>query len=373
MQFRLPTLQDLTDVQKRVLDLPLDGSYLVTGPPGSGKTVVAIHRASALARLGEPVLVLMYGKILSTYVRGAVSEVGLPGSSVSTFHSWFPRWFRSAYSESAPKVDRWTYDWNACIDIIGRNPFPAGRPHVLVDEGQDMPPEFYMLLRALGQTLTVFADQNQTIYDGNSTAAEIATRGGLKEQVELDTNFRNSQAIADFAGSFWSGAGAPPGRLAEGAERGDTPVLDTDADRSELIKRIVRFEKRNANQDIGVLVEHGKTLISLYHDLEKAGLVNPPQAYISWKKSMESMRPLDFTKRGVKLLSWQSAKGLQFDTVFLPELQRTKADSVGNERFTMQMYVLATRARRELYLTYSGRGEPAVVGELPLEKMDDWR
>lgn len=373
MPLRLPTYQDLTEAQRGVIELPLDGSYLVTGPPGSGKTVVAIHRASTLARSGEPVLLLMYGKVLSTYVSGSSELLGLPPGSVSTFHSWFPKWFSSAYGRTPPKVGPWIYDWAACIDIIGSAPLPDGRPHILVDEGQDMPPEFYMLARALGRTLTVFGDQNQTIHDGNSTIEEISTRGRLGRAVELDVNFRNTRSIAEFAAEFWEGAGAPPGKVVEGAERGDKPVLAADATMEGLVKRIARFEKLNAHQDIGVLVQHSRTLRAVYAQLDRAGLVNPVQGYLSDRNRGGGLRPLNFSKRGVKLLTWQSAKGLQFDTVFVPELQLTPAGDLATDRFRMQMYVLATRASRELFLTYTGDGEPGVVGLLPMEKMDDFR
>ena len=63
--------------------------------------------------------------------------------------------------------------------------------------------------------------------------------------------------------------------------------------------------------------------------------------------------------RGVQLLTYHRAKGLEFDAVFLPRLidgelpfrsGRSKADPVEERRL---LYVGITRARRYLFLTWS--------------------
>ena len=41
---KLPTQQQLTAEQKTPISAPMTQSMIVTGPPGSGKTVVAIYR-----------------------------------------------------------------------------------------------------------------------------------------------------------------------------------------------------------------------------------------------------------------------------------------------------------------------------------------
>ena len=40
--------------QQEIVSLPLEGSHLVVGPPGSGKTNLLLLRASYLARAGFP-------------------------------------------------------------------------------------------------------------------------------------------------------------------------------------------------------------------------------------------------------------------------------------------------------------------------------
>ncbi len=79
---------DLTDNQRAVIELPLKESHLITGPPGSGKTVMALYRAQALSRMGEPIKLLMFNKLLSLYTSGALSGIGVDDGSVSTYHSW---------------------------------------------------------------------------------------------------------------------------------------------------------------------------------------------------------------------------------------------------------------------------------------------
>src|SRR6476620_344263 len=106
----LPDFSALSEEQDDVLDLPLDSSVIVTGPPGTGKTIIAIWRANMLHRSERPTLLLMYGKLLSSYTQAAVKTSGTDGL-VSTYHRWFPQFFKEAYGVSPPKVDRYNFDW----------------------------------------------------------------------------------------------------------------------------------------------------------------------------------------------------------------------------------------------------------------------
>ena len=79
--------------------------------------------------------------------------------------------------------------------------------------------------------------------------------------------------------------------------------------------------------------------------------------------------------RGVHLLTYHRAKGLEFDAVFLPRLDekelpsklaRTPAEQDEERRL---LYVGLTRARRSLALTWSKRPSP-FLGELGIEGRD---
>ena len=63
---RLPTYDELASVEEQlqVLEHPLDQSLFVAGPPGSGKTVLALQRAQMVVEMQEPVPIVTYNRML---------------------------------------------------------------------------------------------------------------------------------------------------------------------------------------------------------------------------------------------------------------------------------------------------------------------
>ena len=52
-------------------------SMLVTGPPGSGKTVVALYRANELLKSGDNVYIIVYGNVLFSYLKKALNQANI--------------------------------------------------------------------------------------------------------------------------------------------------------------------------------------------------------------------------------------------------------------------------------------------------------
>ena len=96
---RMPNARDMSDEQQDIFeDAPLDGRVLVTGPPGTGKTVIAFLRAMLLAKENKKVDVIMYNRVLKRFAQ----NVGADSRNVScrTFHSWFYNWWRNLQIEN---------------------------------------------------------------------------------------------------------------------------------------------------------------------------------------------------------------------------------------------------------------------------------
>lgn len=366
----LPDFNELSAEQDDVLDLPLDSSVIVTGPPGTGKTVIAIWRANMLHKAKRPTLLLMYGKLLSTYTGSAVKKLNVD-SLVSTYHSWFPRYYKSIYRENPPELTRWKYDWAACAEKMMNSPVPEQlQRHIIVDEGQDMPREFYLMLRMVSSSMTILADENQRITEDQSTLAEIKAASGVNDMRTLTRNFRNTLPIAEFAAQFYVGLPSGIPELPPPTRAGERPSLQCHTDIAQTVKQIISYENTYRDHTIGVLVPTKSLLKSLYSRLNgksRAAI----QAYVGEMRN-GGMHPLDFSKPGIKLVTWASAKGLEFDTVFLPELQKVRGEPSSDE-LRMKMYVLSSRAKQRLFLSYSGEGEPPFVSALPHGFLEDNR
>ena len=359
----LPVLQDLSKEQLEIYGLPLKGTYLVSGPPGTGKSVMAVYRAQMQQERAPDVQVrlLMFNNTLKSYTSGAAESQGV-GGAVETFHRWLPNAYRSWAGESIPRVSKWSYDWDRVVPRVIMSPPPAeAKPFLLIDEGQDLPPGFYTVVRLVTDSFTVFADENQTLTEDNSTLTSIRdnARIGSDDEMSLKRNYRNTREIAELARVFYTGLATGMPELP--TKLGDRPVLKRTRDIEEAADYIARYEGNHPLERVGVLVPDTATLDEFDRAFARRGLKNKHEFYSSkqWKRS-----GLDFSRPGIKMMCYQSAKGLEFDAVFIPELQRFQGDRT-DDRATMQLYVLISRARERLYLTYSGHVEPAIIADLP--------
>jgi superfamily I DNA/RNA helicase len=78
-----------------------------------------------------------------------------------------------------------------------------------------------------------------------------------------------------------------------------------------------------------------KGIISLYTYAQKLGHKN---------------QPIQFDRGGIVVINSQSAKGLEFDEVFIADLHEYIIHEQGDERFRKEMYVLISRAKERLFL-----------------------
>ncbi|MEW1642111.1 DNA helicase [Streptomyces sp. NPDC091219] len=338
-------------------DLPFDGNHLVSGPPGSGKSLLAAQRAVMLALTGTPVTLLTRSNLLRQSLAAMVHALGPVdrGVRVATAHTWLTEWCGGKVSRTG---DGW-YDWAACFERAADTGSVPGLT-LVVDEGQDLPPEFYRLCRLLQARTTVYADECQRLTDTNSTLAEIAQRLGRCTRLELDGNHRNTRQIAAFAAHFRTRAGAPV--LPE--REGPPPRLHRLPPRGAADLLILLAEK-HPQQTIGVIVNSTYTQFSLLGSLERRAPRLKPQLYSSRAPAAQGRyRTLDLGRPGIVLVHRASAKGLGFDIVVIPDMHTDAAVDPTSAALRMAYYVMATRARRELHLAYEGDTEPPLCAQV---------
>ena len=385
---RLPKFADLDEDQRRIFsESPTDASMLIVGPPGAGKTVVAIHRAMRLSmeNPSEKVNLLMFNKTLARY-----SSSGLNLSEniiIKSFYSWFNLWYYNVFGKRPPhRGTKFNYSWDEIDDEIKYaeaseihfEKFHFG--HLLIDEGQDFSNSIYKSLMAIikrskengkNSTLTVFADDNQSITKNNSTLSEIReilnATPSLKTYWRVDKNYRNTREVAKFARYYQvlnSRSVSLPNRT------GMNPKVVVFNKDEEDIEQILTYCKNQNDKEVGVFVfgkiesvyQVYKKLVqkfSEYYGGDASSANYQVQAYIGDRRYMlHHAEDLVFDSPPVlTVLNTQSVKGLEFDTVFILNFENIYFPP-GNEIPAFKiMYVTFSRPRDHLFICLRGNSE----------------
>lgn len=356
--------RDFVRQNNELSNLPLSGTHLIIGSPGTGKTIFAIHRAEQLKQAGLDTQFLVYNNPLRQYLSQLLENLGLEAQS-ATYHSWFWRWYKTNLGKEPPVgQDKYTIDWMTAWTEIGAAKGIAKIDHLVIDEGQDFPREFYVLARTITRNLTVFADENQRITGANSTTAEIQGYLGIPSIIRLTKNHRNTRPIAEFAQAFYPGPVSDIPQLPEKA--GPKPVVISVVSRASGQKAApfngLRIQCRLIAD---YCIEHSEKTIGIFiptwdHQAEIATrLADSSVENIQVYKDNRQKANLDFSRPKVTLVRYGTAKGLEFDTVFLPDLDQNTDEEM--ERSQTVFYVLCSRARHELLLMYTGLQMPQIL------------
>jgi superfamily I DNA/RNA helicase len=430
---------------------------LVTGSPGTGKTLVLLKRACRLSQLmpTAQVLVVTYNKALARYARDQLQLNGAsPHVQAVHFHSWAWRQLRrmGRTVQVIPILERSTLirrvvdehrdatrstllgrptdwwsdeidwikssaltDWESYRDVerTGRGqglrpearavvwgvfegyqqqlanrglvdyrdfallllrawtPLPesARVSHVLVDEAQDLrKAELQVLTQLARHSLTIVADRTQKIYNTAFAWRDLGfdVRGGGRAKV-LTRSYRNTRQVLLLAASLRQldelvQAEDPDGVQGELSDReGPVPVLVSTRDdqhEADVVLRLIDYLlATQPGRTIGILARTWETLARLEPALRARRV---PYEYIRDRDGAVAAP-------GVKLTTFHSAKGLEFDDVILVGLSEglfppplgyaldategeREDDALSSER--RLLYVAMTRTRHALYMLH---------------------
>lgn len=96
----------LTVAQNRAVELKPDEHRLILGSPGSGKTIVLLHRARHLADEyqvpPERYRIFVFTRALKAYIRSALDDLNLPEGCVTTFDSWCSEYYLEHIGKRLP-------------------------------------------------------------------------------------------------------------------------------------------------------------------------------------------------------------------------------------------------------------------------------
>ena len=319
----------MDDDQLDLIEHTLDKSMLVTGCAGCGKSVIAMNKAVQIKNVGGDVILIALTKSLNRFM-GYGKECHKLGSRF--YYHW--QWER----EGKPSAD-----------------------YVIVDEIQDFTEaQIRDFIRAAKKSYFFFGDTAQSIYRAfgvnTLTIDQISTLTGLKP-LRLYNNYRLPRGIAKITQAYVAvGANEYNERIYQSKER-TVPHIIQCKDFSAQVQLLVDVISNQELGNVGILMPSNDGVIKMVEALTELEI--PCEFKYSSRGNQDKWRDtLDFKSDFPKVMTYHSAKGLQFETVFLPGYEGANTDD--NRK---ALYVAMTRTWKDLYVLYSGALKP------PLDKV----
>ncbi len=397
---RLPTYQQLTEEQVTIINLPFDKNWVVTGPPGTGKTILALWKVKDLIDLDEEdVQFIVFNRVLKDYATSAFKDAqsGLSLTNpqerdlVATYHETIHAlWKQAELPGRPPKVGKIHFDWTQMLAPFVEHQ-PRTAKHVIIDEGQDLPQTFYIFSRLTCDHITVFADPYQTIQSeiDHATTESIQDSVTAAGSYKVTQNHRNSVPIAKLSHHYFTGTSEQLPTLPDSEEsasdslrehqtegyEASTPEIVNREDWKESMKYIANYAEINEDQSIGIFSPYTSWAERWEVELKRhlsQGRRQKVHLQV-WKKDNVPPKRADFERienGGILITTPASLKGLEFDAVFVPEMHnKAWKDLLDRPLGRQKFYVMITRARTTLEFLYSGSAgdPPSLFQEVPDE------
>lgn len=376
--------------QERIARTMQSGHRLVSGVAGSGKTLILLARAKALAnRLNSPrVLILCYNITLAAHLRSLLhSDTRNPQYKqfieVFNFHEWAKSVLgRLPNPKEYPPA---AYDPLLGAQLLSQlQSLPIDRrwDAVLVDEAHTFDQSWLpCCVAALKDRedgdLLIVSDRNQGLYQRREFSWEsvgIKARGRSKR---LSQNYRNTQEILSAAWAVLRPSESKPDTAFPTVEpsaalrRGAVPVLHLNSSKLGAVTQLVTQIEQFCNQgyapaDIAVVYKYKtkKESPAFQILMEQLGRKQMMPYWVT--ASQEHKRHYDSQRPGVRVVTALSSLGLEFKLVLLLWVEQFwgchDSNSQQAERDRRQLYVAMTRAQDELHL-FSG-GNARIIQEL---------
>lgn len=326
---------ELDDIQIKIIMSMLDKPIIVTGCAGSGKSVLALIKAQHIQQeQGNNYKIIVFTKALSAYMNIGKKVLNL--NNPFTYH-W--RWER----EPNPSTD-----------------------YMIVDEIQDFSKEeIEKFITSTNKGFIFFGDTAQSIYNGIEGKVtmpveqikKLCPRDKQPKECDLYYNYRLPIPVAKFVQHI--GVNLPPfdEDKYKSLEKEAPYILQYNDFQAQVtaVKDLIKDA-----DDVAILLPNNKLVKSFCEKFTQLG-----QNYeVKYKESNEEeTNTLNFNTNNPKIMTYHSAKGLQFETIILPWLEVFNDDINGSRR--KSLYTAMTRTYKNLYIMYSGNNMPAVLKNIP--------
>ena len=337
--FNLPPITALTRAQQAALNET--EQIALSGGPGTGKSVGSMWRHISNYRQGNRSLLLTYTTTLKRYLEACC---------------------RGNQAEAAQNVG--TSLRNRILTQTRRF------SEVIIDEAQDLEANYFS---AICSPVSYGADDSQILYPEHSTRqSELEELFPDNVSYVLDRNFRCTKEIMQFARQAFSRAAISLNMINNIDRHGDKPSLligswgsweDTPSDEISAILQIIN-DLRNDTENIAILLPWKNSVQRYVFALNDH--VDDFSFYYEDRHRFPEGCPL---LKNVHITTFKSAKGLEFDTVIVPDFNIMP--SIVGRHYNVDwqdFYVGCTRARSNLFL-FSNNNLPSLNGVVEISRI----
>lgn len=323
---------ELDDDQIKVLWAANDKNCIVSGCAGSGKSVLALIKAQRIQKeKGSNYQIIVFTKALSNYMNAGRETLGL--------------------------TNHFTYFW----DWENRMNCPSS-DYVIVDEIQDFDEEeIRKFIGATKKNFFFFGDTAQSIYNGliqngkKKVTMPVHAINRLFSYDKEPKNFnlyRNYRLPLPIARAVQY-VGVDLEVFDEGTYKSPENAKPIFLKYNSLEEQVRAISKIIGDKltDVAILLPSNNDVIEVCRLLDSIG-VNYEAKFKNSDNWRLNQDYLNFSTTNPKVMTYHSAKGLQFETVFLPNISPLQEDR--KESSQKALYVAMTRTYRYLYVMYSG-------------------
>lgn len=300
-------------------------SAVVVGPPGSGKTTLAVGLANSAASATRVDLI-----VASEHLVGRLKPLLRRGVQVATWRTWLTSTYNEVMGRNVPRKRRGVpgVDW-ASVMLEIEKAHPISDRQLILDEAQDIPRRLVTAMGRQAGHLFAFTDPLQRQVEDGCGLEDLVEALGHEHPwpvYVLEEDFRTTFEIQQFAVSAWAHERISPSRPAR--RHGPRP-------------RVLTTDFVGVAKEAGALLasDCGTVMIACAH-ADRAAVVSAlAHQGIAVNRSGQTKA------HSTSVLAFETLRGLEFDAVVLiPPLspQRGWSSAVAD------LYVAATRATHQL-------------------------
>lgn len=345
-------------IEREVLYATLENkSIVVSGSAGSGKSLIAVTIAKRVEekQLGGRMIVV-YTKALEEYIREGIKTLNF-NCNLTHHEPW--KW---------KNVEKWDENGNRYFEKVLNCPHAD---YFVVDEIQDFSlDDIQLFIKSTDKFCCFFGDMAQSVYqNGKITMKQVLDSIPAFKNPKAYTlyyNYRLPMGIAKAA--QYVGVNLESFEEVKFKSKEKTkPIIIKEDNKNNQISLIADYCKEHINSETAILVPYKLDVINVCTRLRELGVncemkydVPDPfkEAAKTGKKlsgvpeeQYRSVDTLDFSTNNIKVLTYHSSKGLQFQTVFLPWIDQNP-QYAGEMR--TPLYVAMTRTYRDLFILHQG-------------------